>query len=405
MLKFLAILLISLIFQYSLNSQPSQQDSLFVVQQVSDLIRAQKYASAHELLENYLEEFGINNHFVCLMVDNGLRHHYLHENYDYFYLKNVENSSGKPAKEAQPQIARLRHPRRLLEKVIRQKPDKALAYKLLGDYYNIQLGDLSHFEFAQNGSIKELEEKCFYYYTKAEKLGVSDRETCRWLGDYYNSRNQPETAEKYYQKNIEKSPPDAISLFQLAELSFQKKQYTQAYNYSSKSLKFLKPEDLYLRYDALRMAAISLKELGEETRFLQLINECLKTNSEAQEAYIDLIDYYISNGDTTIVEHTFTEMFLNNPFDRPGYNRLEKYIVSSGHFKFADSLFDRMILKYENWDEALANIYWSKGNIAYHRNLTSEASSFWELSRNYMRKYLPEDHSILKQVGELSRKN
>ncbi len=403
LLLFFAVFLLS---YTTVHSQPGQEDSALVVQQVSALIQLQKFASAHEMLENYLEDNGMQPFFVCWMVDNGLQNYFRQENYDFFFLKdNQEDSPRNPKGSKQDmKVARMRYPQRLLEKVINQEPDVALAYKLLGDYYDIQLKDISHFEFARGNNIKQLEDKTFSFYSQAEKLGFRDQGINRWLGDYYVNKNQLELAEKYYAKNINKTPPDAISLFHLAEISFQKKQYTQAFNYSGEALKYFKPEDVYLKYDALRLSANSLKELGETTRFNELINDCIQLLPDLQDAYIDLIGYYTSQGDTVMVERSFSEMFMKNPFDRQGYRQLEKYTLDTGHFQFADTLFDKMIVKYENWDEVLANIYWSRGNIAFYRNLKSDASNFWEISKNYMRRYLPENHSLIKKVGDIAQK-
>jgi uncharacterized protein YozE (UPF0346 family) len=398
--------IIFLLLFNSVYSQPDAGDSIMVVQQVTALIQQQKFATAHEMLEKYLEENGMRPFFACWMVNNGLQNYYRQENYEFFYLRdNEEKSAGNiKAGNQEIKVARMRYPQRLLEKVIDQNPDMAFAYKILGDYYDIQLKDLSHFEFARGHNIKELEEKTFSFYSQAEKLGYHDMAVNRWLGDYYINKNQLEMAEKYYAKNIKKTLPDAISLFHLAEISFQKKQYTQAYNYSNQSLKYLKPEDIYLKYDALRLSANSLKELGETDRFNQIINDCIRLLPDLQDAYIDLIGYYISRGDSALAEHSFSEMFMKNPFDHQGYQQLEKYIQESKNYQFADSLFDNLIVKYENWDEVLANIYWSRGNIAYSRNLKSDASNFWEISKNYMKRYLPENHSLIKQVGDIAHK-
>jgi len=406
MKKLLLFNAIILLFCSKIYGQPSAEDSILVIQQVTALIQQQKFASAQEMLQSYVEEIGMRPFFVCWMVNNGLQNYYRQENYEFFYLRDNEEESTRNVKAGKQEIkvARLRYPQRLLEKVIEQNPDMAFAYKILGDYYDIQLKDLSHFEFARDDKIKDLEEKIFSFYSQAEKLGFRDTAINRWLGDYYINKNQLELAEKYYAKNIKKNPPDAISLFHLAEISFQKKQYTQAYNYSNQSLKYLKPEDIYLKYDALRLSANSLRELGETDRFNQIINDCIQLLPDLQDAYIDLIGYYASQGDSVMAENAFSEMFMKNPFDHQGYQQLEKYILESRDYQFADSLFDNLIVKYENWDEVLANIYWSRGNIAYSRNLKSDASNFWEISKNYMKRYLPENHKLIKQVGDIAHK-
>ena len=98
-------------------------------------------------------------------------------------------------------------------------------------------------------------------------------------------------------------------------------------------------------------------------------------------------------------------MFLSNPFDLKGYRCLETYLKNTRNYMFADTLFEELQLIYEDWDEVMANIYWSKGNLSYQQNRKTEASRLWEISRNYMRKYLPEDHPLIKQVGEMASAN
>jgi len=378
--------------------QSPATDSVLFIQQIKNLIEQKNYATAHILLEEYIEQNGMKPHVTTLMIQNGLTHYYRQENYDLFLLKD-ETNAGKKVR-----IGRLRYPQRILENLIEQNPNYAYAYKLLGDYYNIQLNDLSNFEFTKSTEIKKLEEKIYHYYSQADQMGLQNAFIYRWLGDYYSNTNQTDLAEKYYKKNISKSAPDPISLYRLAEIYYQKKLYTQAFNHALESTKYFKAEDVYLKYDALRLSANSLRELGEFDRFLEMINECIQFMSDLQEAYLDLILYYSSPLMPEKVEPLFTEMFMKNPFELKGYRSFEDYVITNNRYTYADTLFNSMLLKYENWDEVLANIYWSKGNLAYHQNLTKESNRFWEISRNYMRRYLPENHKLIKQVGEVAQK-
>ena len=385
-------------------SQPA--DSLLLLQQVNSLIQKGNYATAHIFLEEYIEQHGMRPDLTTMMIANGLTHYYRHENYEFFLLKDTEQVTPalNNSKPNNIRIGRLRYPQRILENLLQQNPDYAYIYKLLGDYYDIQLQDLNNFEFAKPNNIKILEEKIFTYYSQADIKGYEDFYTCRWLGDYYANNNQLDLAEKYYQRNVTKSISDPISLYRLAEINFQKKLYTQAYNYAQASIKHFPGEDIYLKYDALRISANSLKELGEYDRFLEIINESIQLIPDLQDGYLDLIQFYSSPMQSEKIESLYNEMFMKNPFELSGYRSFENYIVNSENYQFADTLFNSMLLKYENWDEVLANIYWSKGNLAYYQKLAEESSRFWEISRNYMKRYLPANHSLIKQVGSIALK-
>ncbi len=388
-------------------SQKANPDSTIFFQKVTELIQKKQYASAHLLIEDRIQKFGLNPFNVCLLVENGLKHYFRHDSFDIFYIRDHESSKQK-AREGDTRkiiISRLRHPQRLLEKIIMDKPNNAFSHKLLGDYYDIQFKEMSKFEFIHKSKIHQLEENIFNYYSQAEKLGFEDPYVYRWLGEYYMNKKQFEMAEKYFNNSVNKEIEDPISYHRLAEVSYQKKLYTQAYNFAIKSLKYYRTEDIYLRYDALLLAAKSLKELGENNKFLKIINECIQTLPDKQEAYISLAGYYFERGKQNSAESIFRDMLFNNPYDLEGYRTFENYLMESKQYPYADSLFSELILNFENWDEAMANIYWSKGNLAFYQGLESEAKNFWEISRNYMQKYLPENHPTIKEVGEINLKN
>jgi hypothetical protein len=385
-------------------SQPS--DSLLFLQQVKNLIQMGNYATAHILLEEYIEQHGMKPDLTTLMISNGLKHYYRHENYEFFLLKDTEQKSTtqNKLKSQNIRIGRLRYPQRILENLLQQYPDYAYIYKLLGDYYDIQLQDLNNFEFAKPNNIKTLEDKIFFYYSQADMKGYQDFYLYRWLGDYHANNNQLELAAKYYHRNVTKSVSDPISFYRLAEINFQKKLYTQAYNYAQESIKHFPAEDIYLKYDALRISAQSLKELGEYDRFLELTYESIQLIPDLQDGYLDLIQFYTSPLKPKKIDSLYTEMFMKNPFELNGYRSFENYVIESDNFQFADSLFNSMLLKYENWDEVLANIYWSKGNLSYNQKLIPESNRFWEISRNYMKRYLPANHLLIKQVGSVAQR-
>jgi len=394
------------IWTNSILGQIQPVDSLLLRQQVNNLIQKGNYASAHILLEEYIEQHGMKPDLTTLMVSNGLTHYYRHENYEFFLIKDSEETirTINDARLQNIRIGRLRYPQRILENLLQQYPDFAYTYKLLGDYYDIQLRDLNNFEFAKPNNIKALEEKIFNYYSQADMKGHKDSYMWRWLGDYYAENNQLDLAETYYKKNITKPISDPISLYRLAEINYQKKLYTQAYNYAQESIKQFQAEDIYLKYDALRISANSLKELGEYDRFLEIINESIQLIPDLQDGYLSLIQFYSSPMQYEKIESLYSQMFMKNPFELSGYRSFETYIVNSNNYGFADTLFNTMLLKYENWDEVLANIYWSKGNLAFYQKLPQESNRFWEISRNYMRHYLPENHSLIKQVGSIVAK-
>ena len=270
------------------------------------------------------------------MVQNGLNHYFRQENYQIFLLKDESPSANQKASK-NIQIGRLRHPQRILEKIIRQYPQKALPYKLLGDYYNIQLKDISNFEAVEQLKINDLEEKIYTYYSQAVKLRLEDSYLNRWLGDYYAHSNQIELAEKFYLKNSRKNYEDPISLYRLAEINYQKKLFTKAFNFADRSLDLFTPEDIYLKYDAIRLSANSLRELGEESRFIELIKECIQLIPEIQEAYLDLTRFYTDHSNYDLAEKTYKQMLTANPFELKGYRNFETYLSKTKNYAVADT--------------------------------------------------------------------
>ncbi len=398
------VLIFFLIFKTSLCQK--LDDSTHTVRVFSQLIQQKQFASAHHFLEDKIRDYGVNPNYICLITDNGLRNYFRQDNFEIFYLinqtdlpNNLNNSNTNYSSTGS-----VRHPRQLLEKVVAENPNNAFALKLLGDYYNIQLQYIKNLNDIPENKLTGLEEKIFSYYSHAARLGYNDVSLNRWLGDYYLNKNQLELAEQYYQNNIKASVKDPYTYHYMAKLYYKKKSYTQAYNYAVQSLEYFAREDLYLKYDAMILAAKSLRELSENDKFLETITKCQELIPDEQPAYILLSDYYINENDFDKVEKVLTKMLLYNPFEPTGYRKLENYIISSKRFEFSDSLFDEMLLKFENWDEALANIYWAKGNVAYYRGEIPEAKNFWEIGRNYMRSYLPENHDLIQQIGDESKK-
>ena len=144
-----------------------------------------------------------------------------------------------------------------------------------------------------------------------------------------------------------------------------------------------------------------LKELGELDKYVYYLKECIRILPDVQDAYLDLIDYYLWDEKYDQAEETFRQMLLNNPFDLQGYKALVKYVLKTGHYLFASKLFDEMLLKFENSDEVMANVYRFKGNLAYFQDMPEEAKKFWELSRNYLKRYLPPHSPLIREVGDI----
>ncbi len=397
---FSQVTFIILLFASFLRSQTSPEDSVLLNQQIQDLIVQKQYASAHLLMQDYLLQVGPKPYYVCWMVENGLQHYFRHQNFQIFYLKD-EAIPEQDSSRSIP-VARLRYPQRLLNSLLYQHPGYARAYQLLGEYYLIQMEYLTSLEFPDTNRINNLEKLVFKYFTQAEKLNYQSARVNQWLGCYYRRMNQIDLAEKYFLRNIQEPYHDAVSYLNLAEISYQQKKYTSAFNYAMAAVKYFSPVEIYQKYRARRLAARSLLALGDDERFLQNIRQCLQTIPDLQDAYIDLFKYYEDHGMGEQAEKVLKKMLLTNPYDREGYSVLESYILRQKNFYFGDTLFEEMLLKYENWDEVLANIYWSKGNLAYYQGLKSEAEKFWEISRNYMRRYLNQDDPLFKQVGQVS---
>ncbi|GAB4367174.1 MAG: hypothetical protein Kow0042_07600 [Calditrichia bacterium] len=403
--KFFTLLLFFIFLCINTYSQKAENDSSIFLQQVEDLINQKKFATAHYLLADRLRSEGFKPLYICWMVRNGLQNHYKQEKYEYFYLKDEGNpGAATPPESEKPQIARLKHPLSMLLNITHQYPHYAWCYKLLGDYYNLQLEDLSYSSLVSPDVLGTLKKNIFGYYKAARNRGVKDPIVNRWLGTYFLNINQPDSALKYFQLNVNNQSGDALSFYRLAEINYQKKQFAQAYNYALQALEYVSPADLKLSYDIRRLAARSLLAMGEHQRFVGFIEECIKLLPDEQIAYLDLIGFYESQGYTEEGEQVLQKMLLRNPFDAEGFRKLEEYSVKFKSFFFADSLFNEIQITYENWDEALANVYWSKGNLAYYQGLTSEANKFWDIARNYFRKFLPEDSPLLNKIGKISPK-
>ncbi len=405
------ILILQLFFNYfclttQVLSQSATEDSVKFLKQINELSEQKQYASIQRLLESRLQKISFKPFWACRMVQNGLENYYGQESFKIFYLRNepIAQKITQVDTILNIQMAQLRYPQRILRKITNNNPNYPWAFKLLGDYYNLQFREFENFDFAPENLVSELEERVFNNYSKALKLGYHSIDVNRWLGIYYLNKDQTDKAEQYFIKNVTDKVEDPESLLQLSEISYSKKEFTRAYNYAARALEKFDKKRIYQIYDAKRLAANSLKELGELNKFQTYLKECIYLIPEKQEAYIDLINYYLSEGNTPAVETTIKKMLIHDPYDKKGYKITEKYILNSKNFYFADNLFDEMLMQFENWDEVLANIYWSKGDLVYAQGLETEAHKYWEISRSYMRQYLPEDSELIKEVGQIENK-
>ncbi len=395
------------IFLYILINFGFSQDSISYIQQAERLLADHQYASAQKVLESALPTLGLQPTLVCPMIEIVVKHHFMQQDYEVFYLRD-STAEGKNTPDGRGQNIKtvaFHHPNRLLKKVIERSPQFAWAYKLMGDYYNLQLSETGNLDLIPTSTYLELREKVFTNYHRAAQLGYSDAEVNRWLGQYYSEANQPKVAKQYYQMNVNNNLEDPPTYFYLAEIYYSEKQYSQGYNYAVKALQNYKSLNLDLRYKSTRLAALSLFQLGERARFMDYIVECIQLFPDRQAAYLDLLEYYEVTDDSGHIRKTIKQMLLNNPYQETGYEYLENFCVEHLDYQFGEKLFEEMMVKFEHSDEAMANIYHYRGNLLFHQGLTDEAKKLWDISRNYFRRFLPEDSPQLHRVGDISRES
>ncbi|NOX37337.1 MAG: hypothetical protein GXO78_07355 [Calditrichaeota bacterium] len=382
-------------------------DSASVVKDAQQLIQKKQFASAHKLLDAAIQAFGLQPVFACQMVENALKNHFTHRNFQIFYLRDYPSqwNGGSADSLRNFEVVSLRYPDRVLKKIIELHPDYAPAYKLLGDYYDMQLSYQAESNMLKKQSIQEIENRIFDNYQKVVKLGIKDAYVFRWLGDYYFKQDHFNKAKEFYLRNVENNFEDPISYFRLAQIYFQEKQYSQGFKYANLALQKFSEDEIYMRYESLRLAALSLLNLGEEERFLDYEFEAIHLLPDQQDAYLDVMEYYDRKGEVATIENLIREMLKNNPYDRKGFEYLEKFVVKYNNFLFSEKLFEELIVKFESSDEAMGNIYMYRGNILFRQGLTDEARKLWEISRGYFKKCLPENHPIFKQIGNVTQRS
>ncbi len=399
------LFLVSLV--HTVFAQNTSEDSALFYQQIDDLVQQKQYATTHLLLLDRMQREGVKTQLVCRVVDNALSHYYKHDKFEIFYLRDRNNGHKQKILDTLNvlKIAKLRYPLRWLKRISKLNPQSGWTKKLMGDYYRIQLQNVENIDLVSDDKKLQIREKVFTHYSQAEQLEYQNAFVFRWLGVYKFKTNQIEEAESYFVKTLEINAEDPFALYYLAKISSQNKQFSQTLNYAKDAIQHLSSEQTFLRYQAVLLAAESLRELGEINKFLYYTNEAIKLIPDEQSAYLILHHYYRNQKKTEKAEDILAQMLLQNPFELKGYRVIESYVLQNESFYFGDKLFDQMLMKYENWDEVLANIYWSKGNLAYRQGLTSEAKKFWDISRNYMKNYLPEEDPLIKKVGSIMSNN
>lgn len=383
------------------------QESNEYLTDAQQLIQQKKYASAYAVLDSAIQTSGFQPDLICAMVDNVLKHYTLHRDFVVFYIED-EPGNGKLSSNDQisgNEIMAVRYPDRLLRKSLEQSPQFALAYKLLGDFYRLQLSENKDLNILSPEVYGDIRDKVFTNYLRAVQLGYNETAVNLWLGNYYKESNRVKIAKQYYQMNIDNNSDDPGTFCNLAEIYLSEKKYSQAYNFAVKVLQDSASLNPNLRYQATRWAALSLYNLGEEERFLDYTWECIQIFPDMQATYIDLLAYYDEKHDTENSHKIIRLMLINNPYEERGYKYLERYCVKEGDYQFGEQLFEEMMVLFEHSDEAMGYIYRFRGNLLFHQGLTDDAKKLWDISRNYFSRFLPEDSPMLKQIGDISRES
>lgn len=383
------------------------QDTTSFLDRAEQYIRIQRFAAAHKVYQDAIQTIGFQPIVICPMVENVLKHHFWQQDFSIFYLADSITNQHQinPANLNHIEIVSFYFPDRVLKKAIERYPQYAMTYKLLGDYYRLKIELKSNSENREEEKSAALQEKVFNLYYKATQLGFSSTEVNRWLGQYYFDHHQYKVAKQFLLNNDINPNPDAISFLYLSKIFYQEKQYSQAYNYALKALQNQNQLSLYSLYQATHLAALSLYNLGEESRFLDYILSCIQLFPDNPEAYLDLFTYYEETEKIDRIKDFIRQLLMNNPYDEASFKYLEKFCVKYHEYEFGISLFEDMMVQYEYSDEAMGNIYRFRGNLMFHQGDTEQAKKFWDVSRSYFIRYLPEDHPKLKQIGDISQES
>lgn len=388
-------ILLIIILSIPLYSFARESDDLTVARQ---LMSQQQFASAHIILEGAIQRDGLLPPLVLSFAENLLKNHFQQRTFTTFYLQDKVNEA-----DSSRVIASGRHPERLLRKLLDRNSGSAKAHKLLGDFYRLQLQVDNGSEIIDISNVLKLRNTIFSHYSKAVALGTNDVAVNRWMGIYYSDFGQQEIAREYFLRNQQLDDP--LSWHHLAKITYRDKQYNDAQNFSIQALKHQQKLTLEQQYETLRIAALSLKRIGEDERFLDYLKRCIHLMPDQQDAYLDLIDYHLAKQELEKVEQLLNAMLLHNAYSTPGFKALERYCSKSGDFSFADKLFEQLMGICEHSDECMGNIYHYRGNMLYYQGLIEQAKKQWDISRRYFARILPENDIKFREVGAISRES
>ena len=355
--------------------------------QIQRLIKAGRYASAARMITEIQNAEGIQADLSCQMVSLALNRRFLQKKYEVFYLADSSQ------KGAPPRYFTVRRPVQLLQRVLEQFPDYAPAYKLLGDYYRLQLSQINGIQFVPASVREKIQEKIFNFYQKAVKTGAQNSSILLWMGEYYQRLKQWATAEKYLNAALKKKKRNPRIYLNLAEIYLAEGHFARAYNAASSAHKFLKTKNLPVLYRNLRIAGLALQNLGEEKRFLQYAQRCIQLMPDEQAAYRDIILFYQNKNKPAVAEKYIYQMLTNNPFDAEGFRDAREFAKKFRNFDFIGKLLSDLSVQFEDSPQVMGNIYWLRGSILTDRGKPMKAGIMWQISRQYYRKMIPADSS------------
>ncbi|HQU71143.1 MAG: hypothetical protein KDI06_06565 [Calditrichaeota bacterium] len=398
MKNLLFYLCFGLVLQASLFSQESDSLLSVYLERANSHIALERYASAHFTLDSALQRAAFRPELVCLMVDNVFQNYFQQEDLTLFYLKNTQREEGR-------NLTVIRHPDRMLQKLIKAYPESGYAYKLLGDFQRLSLREGIKNPLGNPEPTWVVRDRIYAYYSRAGQLGFRDTGMNRWMGEYFLAGERPAMAISYFEKNVFEEGGDPLSNFYLSRIYFADKKYSEAYSYALGAMKQDSMLALYQQYEAARIAAQSFFFLGETNKFLSYTNKCLNLLPGKQDAYLDLIGYFANQLADRRVEKLFRQMLLENSYQFRGFEALEKHALKTGNYDFAEDLLETLLERFEYSDEALGHIYRCRGDLASQQGNAGEARRFWDISRNYYYRFLPEDDPVFRQIGQLDRLN
>lgn len=362
------------------------------------LLSNQQYAAAHLLLDSLASAEGQPANWHCQRLQN-IRENYFHvREGNVFYLRNKDADGNWKSEN----VAVYR-PHRSLEKAVAANPALGCGQFELGMFYLLLngLGTEATVDNAHDGQYKHSEIQT--RFKNAADNGINNMFLNRWLGISYFDDGEVNLALEFLGKNIAAKHQDPLTYLYLAEIFFSKQQYSRCYNYTLQALQLPTPLPPDVRYNALRLAALSLQELGETGRFVEYVIRAIHLFPDEQETYLLLARHFIARRNFEEADKTYRQMLLNNPYDRNGYEQIEKYSINRGDFYFGETILEELAVTFDADEEALALIHEFRGNLLYHQGMLAESEREWDISRQYFRQFLPPDSPQMQLVGEIAR--